>query len=992
VDAAIDNGDNTIFVDDGTYIENIDVNKSHLTIKSENGAEATIVQALDSREGLFEIRRADYVKINGFTTKGSLSSGVGISLDHVNFCEISNNIISHNFFGIIIFNSGNSTLINNKMFDNDFNFSLSGGFDSHFDNNIDTTNTVDGKPIYYIQNANNQTYDSSTNAGTFYCISCKDITVKDLTLNKNGCGIFFWKTENSKIENIETSDNMYAISLSFSNNNTLADNTVSENMIGILFYYSDNNFLTNNIVSDSQYHEIYFVRSDSNTLTNNTILNGENGIYLYFSENNRIYHNNFINNRINSELVNSTDNFFDNGYPSGGNYWNDYAGVDLCKGPNQDQSGKDGIGDISYEIENSNTSEKVYDEYPFMEESGWKNPTDPYLSPEKYAPNLWFDSDESYYPIDPFFYVDDINKITGKTSQLNYLALPEEDKKKNRFTVFYHVAETEDETQWVYEYFFYYAYNEMPKINNHYHDWEAVFVFVNKETGEVVRVVSSAHHWYIPNNEFFNPNLGENKHIWNYIEQGGHAGSPDEIGDGYPSPTNAVFYKINFWGKNDRLNGYKVNYNNFNYSLKEITPDFISKFKGNESFPNSPRLGILCFKVPLFRKDQCVPIGGNPPTHPWIDDAYDNPEKIIPITTNYVKGKVQSKTQKLKNAIIAIFSKEPAFTFTNEEGEFLINNLPSGEHNIIVNLENYAPYKQRFIIEENENEENEIVVGVNGILNLIPENEAFKLKGTAKDSDGNIIVNSQINVYDKKGNKLFTTLTDEDGHYFFNLSSKNTYTVEVIQENKIEISENIKGAVGEELIVNLSIKNPKLLKLQSIEKLEQLKNDNHFINQKIDQIIKSIQSGLNEKYWIDDTYLEEKDFQGKRVFISELTAISKIESYLRIIKKNKNKNEIPENLSEILDEVSNNLAKSDFLLAETILNETKQEIESLETNRLNKEQKKLLKTINKTIKKAEQYLKQAKKQKLKKNYSRSVYCSLRTWNLVVSTKRVLGKF
>ena len=117
------------------------------------------------------------------------------------------------------------------------------------------------------------------------------------------------------------------------------------------------------------------------------------------------------------------------------------------------------------------------------------------------------------------------------------------DKKKNKFTVFYHIAETKNKKQWVYEYFFYYAYNNF--WNEHYHDWEGVFVFVDKETKKIVRAVSSAHHWYIPNNEFFNPNLGENEHIWNYVEQGGHAGSPDEIGDGYPSPTNSVYYKIN---------------------------------------------------------------------------------------------------------------------------------------------------------------------------------------------------------------------------------------------------------------------------------------------------------------------------------------------------------------------------------------------------------------------------------------------------------------
>ena len=116
-------------------------------------------------------------------------------------------------------------------------------------------------------------------------------------------------------------------------------------------------------------------------------------------------------------------------------------------------------------------------------------------------------------------------------------------------------------------------------------------------------------------------------------------------------------------------------------------------------------------------------------------------------------------------------SEEPyPFTFTNKNGEFLINNINPGEHNIIVNLENYAPYKQRFIIEENGNEENEIIAGVDGVLNLIPENESFRIEGTAKDEKGNLIINIPVDVYDENNQKLFTTLTDENGQYLFNLS------------------------------------------------------------------------------------------------------------------------------------------------------------------------------------------------------------------------------
>jgi hypothetical protein len=57
----------------------------------------------------------------------------------------------------------------------------------------------------------------------------------------------------------------------------------------------------------------------------------------------------------------SLDNIWDDGYPSGGNYWKDYTGVDLYNGPYQNETGSDGIGDTPYTIDANNT-----DRYPLM--------------------------------------------------------------------------------------------------------------------------------------------------------------------------------------------------------------------------------------------------------------------------------------------------------------------------------------------------------------------------------------------------------------------------------------------------------------------------------------------------------------------------------------------------------------------------------------------------------------------------------------------------
>jgi hypothetical protein len=77
---------------------------------------------------------------------------------------------------------------------------------------------------------------------------------------------------------------------------------------------------------------------------------------------NRIYNNNFINNtpQVLFDNVGYT-NAWDAGYPEGGNYWSDYNGTDANSGPNQNETGGDGIGDSPRSLNDSNE-----DRYPLM--------------------------------------------------------------------------------------------------------------------------------------------------------------------------------------------------------------------------------------------------------------------------------------------------------------------------------------------------------------------------------------------------------------------------------------------------------------------------------------------------------------------------------------------------------------------------------------------------------------------------------------------------
>jgi len=83
--------------------------------------------------------------------------------------------------------------------------------------------------------------------------------------------------------------------------------------------------------------------------------------FLDGSLSNLIYYNNFLNNTRqvydfswDPPPVPPSRNTWDEGYPSGGNYWSDYSGVDKKSGTNQDRHGSDGIGDTPYVIDENN--------------------------------------------------------------------------------------------------------------------------------------------------------------------------------------------------------------------------------------------------------------------------------------------------------------------------------------------------------------------------------------------------------------------------------------------------------------------------------------------------------------------------------------------------------------------------------------------------------------------------------------------------------------
>lgn len=381
----------TIQVSPGTYYENIIVNKT-VSIIGDNRT-STIIDGGGNETVIYV--KANNVLISGFTVRNGYSgiwlfysqnctireniandNAYGIKLYHSSNSTIKENNVNNNeWFGIILYYSGNCTLQNNTLVDNNFNFGVDGSMLYDFVNTIDTSNTVNDKPIYYLINQNNLFVNSSTfpEIGYIALVNSTNINIEDLTMTRNAQGILLAYTSNSNINNINTANNWngiylrdssncqingntasnnfdYGIALRFCRNCTISrNNATNNNWGGISLSSSSNCTIVENNVTES-YYGIHLVDSTDCIVTGNSVSKRNSGysIVVYRSYDNLIHHNNFINHFI--YAYGKSNNIWDNGLE--GNHWDKYGGVD---------ADQDGVGDTSYALDTNNE-----DNHPLM--------------------------------------------------------------------------------------------------------------------------------------------------------------------------------------------------------------------------------------------------------------------------------------------------------------------------------------------------------------------------------------------------------------------------------------------------------------------------------------------------------------------------------------------------------------------------------------------------------------------------------------------------
>ena len=217
--------------------------------------------------------------------------GILLALSHQN--TISGNTVNNNTEGIsLYFNVNNSILGNTVNYNHERGISLRGCINNTISGNlltksglqvrgsveelgslnIDTTNLVNGKPLYYYTNETNLGPNNFTNAGQVILVNVVDSLISNLNIIDSLVGISLMYCNNNTISGNIVNNNMGGISLMYCNNNTISGNIANNNMGGIGLYNSNNNTISGNTVNHNTDLGIYLYSSDYNIVSGNTLI------------------------------------------------------------------------------------------------------------------------------------------------------------------------------------------------------------------------------------------------------------------------------------------------------------------------------------------------------------------------------------------------------------------------------------------------------------------------------------------------------------------------------------------------------------------------------------------------------------------------------------------------------------------------------------------------------------------------------------------------
>lgn len=284
------------------------------------------------------------------------------------------NRITNGFRGFILSESPSNLLATNRFQNVDWSLYVESETKDGFNNSINESNVVDQAPIVYLfGKSGGQIQDKKLAHLTL--AYCDNVTVKNTTITRDA--VFLYDSKNIKILNNNISECFGMRLVKSFENEILGNRLLGNKYSGIFLYDSDLNQIGENNLSMNNQNGISLLSCSQNTIRDNVVdSNNDTGVWLNLSNDNQIYqnkiasnplgcrvesstgnkifHNNFLNNKEQSQDFKG-NNSWDDGNISGGNYWSDH----VAKGnPSSDwpRQIKGGI---------------MQDRYPFQDGSGW---------------------------------------------------------------------------------------------------------------------------------------------------------------------------------------------------------------------------------------------------------------------------------------------------------------------------------------------------------------------------------------------------------------------------------------------------------------------------------------------------------------------------------------------------------------------------------------------------------------------------------------------
>ena len=325
----------------------------------------------------------------------------------INYLSDSNkfiaNVFDSNITDLFITRSKNLSLKNNKFINSKMNSLLiiDGSTVSvdYFIHDIDNSNTINNKPVYYFVNEINKVIPPD--ASFVVIVNSHNITIKNLELvDNNRDGILLVNSTDSLIQNvrvvnakirlinsnkniIEDSEIRNGITLENSSSNQLKNNSILCDNIGYNYGIRVQETSTKNLIASNTinfcYTGLYLINieTDDNTIVNNTItLNGSGITYLNSLGNNLIYHNNiYNNNRFNIEGLYTTSPG-EISYLREGNYWGHTSAPCFYQ-----------AGGLNTPYDSNKP--QIIDSYSYCQKDGWIKPNE-FFSEVKNSTNRWF--------------------------------------------------------------------------------------------------------------------------------------------------------------------------------------------------------------------------------------------------------------------------------------------------------------------------------------------------------------------------------------------------------------------------------------------------------------------------------------------------------------------------------------------------------------------------------------------------------------------------